>query len=415
LREVGKEAEAGLLYTTVRPWGRDSTLESNRESPLKLLFLVTEDWYFTSHRLQLARAARDAGAEVVVMTHFTDLHATLVKEGFKVIPWQLSRRSLNALRELNAFLQVIKVYRRERPDLLHHIALKPIVYGGCAARLLGGIPSVNAIAGMGHVFTSSTWQMRTLRPVLLALLRLAFGSEKARAVFQNEENRSFLLGEGVAKLHTTDIIRGTGVNVKQFFPQPEPSGPPVVLLASRMLWEKGIGEFVEAARKLRERTVRARLVLVGKPDPENPASIKETQLRAWASSGLVEWWGHKDDMAKILAQANIVCLPSYYGEGVPRVLIEAAACGRAIVATDAPGCRDIVRNGQNGLLVPLHNSEALAHALETLICDPALRSKLGACGREIAVREFSEETVFAQMTAIYRRLLGSLWPDKNPG
>lgn len=276
---------------------------------MKLLFLVTEDWYFVSHRLQLARAVRDAGAEVVVMAHFTDSYSTLVKEGFRVIPWQLSRRSLNPLRELNTFFQVINAYRRERPDLLHHVALKPIIYGGCAAMLLGRIPSVNAIAGMGHVFMSPTWQMRLLRLGLLGLLRFAFGNENARVVFQNEENRSFLLKEGVVKLHTTAIIRGAGVNVKEFFPRPEPGGPPVVLLASRMLWEKGIGEFVEAARKLRERNVTARLVLVGKPDPENPGSIAETQLRAWAESGLVEWWGHQDDMAKIMAQANIVCLP----------------------------------------------------------------------------------------------------------
>jgi glycosyltransferase involved in cell wall biosynthesis len=257
--------------------------------------------------------------------------------------------------------------------------------------------------------------MRLLRRGLLALLRFALGNENARVVFQNEENRSFLLREGVAKLHTTAIIRGAGVNVKQFFPRPEPGGPPVVLLASRMLWEKGIGEFVEAARKLRERNVSARLVLVGKPDPENPGSIAETQLWAWAESGLVEWWGHRDDMAKIIAQANIVCLPSSYGEGVPRVLIEAAACGRAIVTTDAPGCRDIVRNGQNGFLVPLRDPEALARALETLVRDPALRCNMGACGREIAVREFSEETVFAQMMTIYQQLLGSLWPATNPG
>jgi glycosyltransferase involved in cell wall biosynthesis len=377
--------------------------------------LVTEDWYFVSHRLQLARAVRDAGAEVVVMAHFTDSYSTFVKEGFRVIPWQLSRRSLNPLRELNTFFQVINAYRRERPDLLHHVALKPIIYGGCAAMLLGRIPSVNAIAGMGHVFMSPTWQMRLLRLGLLGLLRFAFGNENARVVFQNEENRSFLLKEGVVKLHTTAIIRGAGVNVKEFFPRPEPGGPPVVLLASRMLWEKGIGEFVEAARKLRERSVTARLVLVGKPDPENPGSIAETQLRAWAESGLVEWWGHQDDMAKIMAQANIVCLPSFYGEGVPKVLIEAAACGRAIVTTDSPGCRDIARNGQNGFLVPLHSPEALANALDILARDPALRSSMGTCGREIAVREFSEEAVFARMMTIYRQLLGSLWPAKNPG
>jgi glycosyltransferase involved in cell wall biosynthesis len=380
---------------------------------LKLLFLVTEDWYFVSHRLQLARAARDAGAEVAVMAHLTDFQPLLVKEGFKVIPWRLSRRSLNPFRELNTFLQVIQAYRRERPDLIHHVALKPIIYGGCAARLLGQTPSVNAIAGMGHVFMSRSWQMRLLRSGLLVLLRVALGNENARAVFQNEDDRSLMLRKGVVKLHTTAIIRGAGVNVTQFCPSPEPSGPPVVLLASRMLWAKGIGVFVEAARKLRESNVTARLVLVGKPDPENPDSIAEKQLCAWAESGLVEWWGHQDDMAKIMAQANVVCLPSY-GEGVPRVLIEAAACGRAMVATDAPGCRDIVRNGQNGFLVPLRDPEALAHAVRTLIDDPALRSKMGACGREIVIREFSEATVFAQMMTIYQQLVGTLWPATDP-
>ncbi len=281
--------------------------------------------------------------------------------------------------------------------------------------MLGRIPSVNAIAGMGHVFVSPTWRMRLLRTGLLALLRLAFRSENARIIFQNEENRSLMLEKGVVKLSATAIIGGTGVNVKHFFPSPEPADPPVVLLASRMLWEKGIGEFVEAARKLRERNVRARLVLVGKPDPENPGSIAETQLRAWAESGLVEWWGHQNDMAKIMAQANIVCLPTSYGEGVPRVLIEAAACGRAIVTTDAPGCRDIVRNGQNGFLVPLHDPEVLARSLETLVSDPGLRSHMGARGREIAVREFSEETVLARMMTIYQQLVGPLWPTGNLG
>jgi glycosyltransferase involved in cell wall biosynthesis len=347
------------------------------------------------------------------MARLADFQPMLVKEGFKVIPWRLSRRSLNPFRELNTFFQVLQVYRRERPDLLHHVALKPIIYGGCALRLLGRTPSVNAIAGMGHVFMSQSWQMRLLRSGLLVLLRFALGSENARAVFQNEDDRSLMLTEGVVKLHTTAIIRGAGVNVKQFRPSPEPSGRPLVLLASRMLWGKGIGVFMEAARILRESNVTARLVLVGKPDPENPDSIAEEQLCAWAKSGLVEWWGHQDDMAKIMAQANIVCLPSN-GEGLPRVLIEAAACGRAMVATDVPGCRDIVRNGQNGFLVPPRNPEALAHAVRTLIDDPALRSKMGACGREMAIREFSEATVIAQMMTIYRQLVGSLWPAANP-
>jgi glycosyltransferase involved in cell wall biosynthesis len=375
---------------------------------LKILFLVTEDWYFASHRIQLARAVRDAGAEVVVMTHFNDLHSELAEEGFTLIPWHLSRRSLNPFREVRAFLQVVQAYRRERPDLVHHIALKPIIYGGCAARLLGRIASVNAIAGMGYVFMSTAWAMRFLRQFLLVLLRVALRNKKARTLFQNEENRSYLVGEKVVSRDTTDVIRGTGVDITRFMPCPEPGGTPIVLLASRMLWEKGIGEFVEAARLLRQRKVKARFVLVGKPDPENPGSISEEQLEAWASEGLVEWWGHHKDMSKIFPQASVVCLPSY-AEGGPRVLIEAAACGRPIVATDMTGCRDIVLDGQNGLLVPPRDAGKLAGAIQTLVDNPKLRSALGARGRELAVQEFSEERVFTQIMDIYQRLLGPKW------
>jgi len=380
---------------------------------LKLLFLVTEDWYFASHRLQLARAARDAGAEILVMTHLTEFRTALEREGFRVIPWHIKRRSLNPFRELSAVLEVVKVYKRERPSLVHHVALKPTIYGGLAARLCGGTPSVNAIAGMGHVFTSPRWQMRLLRVGMVTLLRFALGGRNTKTVLQNEENRALLIDLGVVPLSRTAVIRGTGVNLDQFAPKPESIGRPIVLLASRMLWEKGIGDFVEAARLLRPQNMGTRFVLVGKPDPENPGSIPEMQLLAWRDAGLVEWWGHQDDMAKTLAQANVVCLPSSYGEGVPRVLIEAASCGRAIVATDAPGCRDIVRDGQNGILVPLRDPRALARAIETLIQDPALRSNMGTCGRQIAIREFSEETVFAQTLTIYRELLGSRWACTN--
>jgi glycosyltransferase involved in cell wall biosynthesis len=196
---------------------------------------------------------------------------------------------------------------------------------------------------------------------------------------------------------------------------PEPDGPPVVLLVSRMLWEKGIGDFVEAARLLRADNTNARFVLVGKPDPENPSSIPEKQLRAWVDSGFVEWWGHQPGMENVFLNASVVCLPSSYGEGVPRVLIEAASCGRAIVTTDAPGCREIVRNGENGILVPLRNPEALARALDILIRDPVLRFKMGARGREIAVSEFSEEIVIAQMLSLYQQSVGALLSDIHTG
>jgi glycosyltransferase involved in cell wall biosynthesis len=335
------------------------------------------------------------------------------KEGLHVIPWNISRRSLNPLRELHAILQVVRVYRRERPDLLHHVALKAIVYGGFAARVCGGIASVNAIAGLGHVFVSSVWSMRVLRLVLSKMLRFALKAKNARSVFQNEDNRRQFVQEGLVSSDQSIVVRGAGVDIEEFRPRAEPTGVPVVMFASRMLWEKGIGEFVTAATKLREKGLLARFVLVGKPDPENPSSVSEEQLCRWRESGLVEYWGHRDDMSAVLAQSNLVCLPSYL-EGLPKVLIEAAACGRAIVTTDVPGCREVVRDNDNGLLVPPRDSDALANALASLIKNPSLRARMGARGRETAVREFSEESVFAQTLTVYRELLGSRWVGGAP-
>ena len=376
---------------------------------MKTLFLLTEDWAFVSHRLPLARAARDAGAEVFVMTRLSDWRIELERERFTVIPWKMLRKSLNPFRELDAFLQVVRACRRIRPDLMFHVALKPIAYGGLAARLCGGTASVNAIAGMGHVFTSSSGRMRLLRRGLLMVLRLALGGRNSKTVLQNNENRALLIEEGVVPPSRTTIIRGTGVNVEQFAPCPEPMGPPIVLLASRMVWEKGIGEFVEAARLLRIRNLNARFVLVGRLDSENPAAIPEAQINEWVESGFVEWWGHQDDMAKVLTQSHIVCLPSY-AEGLPRVLVEAASCGRPIVTSDIPGCHDVVRHGENGLLVPIRNPDALARAIEVLVSDTELRARMGACGREIALREFDERLVIAQMLLVFKEAAGARWP-----
>jgi glycosyltransferase involved in cell wall biosynthesis len=347
------------------------------------------------------------------MTHLGQLRTALEEEGLQVIPWHISRRSLNPLRELYALFQVIRVCQRERPDILHNVALKPIVYGGVAARLCGGIASVNAVAGLGHVYTSSLWSMRLLKIVLSKLLRVALKGKKAKSVFQNEDNRNLFFQEGIISTEQSVVIRGAGVDIEEFTPQAEPTGIPVVMFASRMLREKGVSEFVAAAEKLRDKGLMARYVLVGKPDPENPSSISDEQVRRWQESNLVEYWGHREGMAAVLAQSNLVCLPSYL-EGLPKALIEAAACGRAIVTTDVPGCREVVRHNDNGLLVPPRDSDALADALASLIKNPGLRARMGARGREIAIREFSEETIFAQTLSIYREQLGSRWVGAGP-
>ncbi len=381
-----------------------------RDPSLKVLFLVTEDFSFWARRRPLARKVRDAGAEVWVMTCPGPFAEKLKREGFRVIPWQVSRASLNPLRELHAFLQVLKAYRSLEPDLVHHFALKPVVYGGLAVRMCKEISCVHSIVGLGLAFTGPRWTMRSVRRLLLPLLRMALKRDASTTIFQNQDDLNDLVRWEAVRADQAVLIRGSGVNTAQFVPRPEPDGVPVVILPGRMVWEKGVREFVVAAEMLRAQGVSARFVLVGEPDVDHTTSIPVAQLREWADSGVVEWWGQQDNMPGVFARSHLVCLPSY-GEGVPKSLIEAAASGRAIVAFDVPGCREVVRDGENGLLVPAHTTEALVRALATLIQDAPLRARMGARGREIALREFAEELVLTQVLAVYRDLLGHRWPN----
>ncbi len=379
----------------------------------KILFLVAEDFSFWARRRPLARRAQEAGAEVWVMTCPGPFAEKLKREGFHVIPWDISRPSMNPLRELKAFLQVAKVYRSLRPELVHHFALKPVVYGGLAARFCKEVSSVHSIVGLGPAFTGRHWTMRLVRRLLLPFLGLALKNDSSISIFQNQDNLDDLVAWETVQAKQAVLIRGSGVNTAQFVPRSEPAGVPVVILPGRMLWEKGVREFVAAAEILQARGIPARFVLVGEPDPGHTTSIPETQLREWADSGVMEWWGQQDNMPEVFARSNLVCLPSY-GEGVPKALIEAASCGRAIVACEVPGCREVVRNGENGLLVPVRNPEALAHALKTLIHDADLRARMGCRGREIAVREFADELVLPQVLAVYQDLLERRWPHGVP-
>jgi glycosyltransferase involved in cell wall biosynthesis len=380
---------------------------------LKILFLVTEDFSFWARRRPLARKAQEIGAEVWVMTRPGPFAEKLKDEGFQVISWRISRSSLNPLYELYAFLQVLKAFRRLRPDLVHHFALKPVVYGGFAARICKDICCVHSIVGLGQAFTSPRWTMRAVRWLLHPLLRVALKRERSTTILQNPENYQFLVGWQVVRAEHCVLIPGSGVDTAQFVPRPEPSGVPIVILAGRMLWEKGIREFVAAAAILRAKGLSARFVLVGEPDADHTSSVPLATLREWVAGGMVEWWGQQEDMPGVFARCHLVCLPSY-GEGVPKALIEAASSGRPIVASDVPGCREVVRHGESGILVPVRDTEALAVALETLILDAALRSRMGACGREVALRKFSEDLVLAQFLEVYRNLLGHRSPTVAP-
>lgn len=371
-------------------------------NPPKLLFLVTEDWYFVSHRMPLAVAARQAGYEVTVVTRVGEHTQTIRNAGLRLITIVLSRRGKNPFSELLLVARLLAIYRRERPDIVHHVAMKPMLYGSLAARLAGVRHVVNAMAGRGWLFTSRSWLAGVLgRGVSFAFRKLL---NRGVVIVQNPDDMEWLVNVGVES-DRVHLIRGSGVDVNQFSFTREPKGEPVVVLASRMIWDKGIGEFVAAARNLKQRGIAARFVLVGNPDTANNASIPRGCLEAWHAEGVIEWWGHRNDMAQVFAQSHLVCLPSYYREGVPKVLLEAAACGRAIVTTDMPGCREIVSHGDNGLLVPPRNEAALADALQALLQDPERRSRMGARGRERAVEEFSLDKVVAETLTLYREIL----------
>ncbi len=368
-----------------------------------LLYLVTEDWYFCSHRLPVARAARAAGWDVVVATRVTSHGEDIRAEGFRLIPIGLRRRSLAPWREIAAIAELARLYRRERPGLVHHVGMKPVLYGSFAAAITGVPAVVNALAGLGYVFASTRLKARLVRPWVKLAFRWLLDRPNSRVILQNSDDVAAMT-EATLPAARVALIRGSGVDIEAFAATVEPDGVPVAVMVSRMLWDKGVGELVQAARRLRERGVDLKVVLVGPPDPDNPASIPERQLREWDSAGDVAWWGERSDIARIWADSHIAVLPSYYGEGVPKALLEAAACGRPMLATDMPGCREIVVDGVTGILVPPRDVTALAEGLEALARDKARRRRLGAAARELAEREFSETLVVEQTLALYRAL-----------
>jgi glycosyltransferase involved in cell wall biosynthesis len=376
---------------------------------LRILIVVNSEWYFWSHRLSLAKALRSAGCDVLVAASdergYSD---SIVAEGLRFIPLRLQRRSLAPHRELASIWELFRLYRRERPHLVHHVTIKPVLYGSIAAKAARVPLVINAIPGLGYMFLGQDWHVRLRQQVALAAYRVALSGQQTRVIFQNPDDRALFVSRSVVPLDRTVLIRGSGVDVSQFVPSPEQSGLPIVLLASRLLWDKGVGELVEASRRLKKDGIACRVVLVGAPDPGNPKAIPVSLLERWQAEGVVEWWGLRNDMPEVLKAASIVVLPSYR-EGIPKILLEAAAVGRPIVTTDTPGCREIVRHGENGLLVPPYEPVALAQALHRLLQDPVLRAQMGKQGRAIVTAEFSEEQVIKETLSVYSELLRERW------
>ncbi len=376
----------------------------------KLLFLVTEDWAFWRHRLPMALAAKAAGYDVAVACRVRDHGPRIEALGIRIISLPWDRRGVNPLAEARLLLRVQAVLRREMPDLVHSVALKPAVHGALAADLTGRPPVVTTVAGLGWVYISDSLKARLVRPVITWLFRWLLNRPDRRLMVQNPDDRAFFADRGVVRADRIALVPGSGVDMDLLPPAPEPDGPPLFCYVGRMLADKGLNELAEAARRLRDAGRPVRLALVGEPDPGNPASLDADTLRAWEAEGLCKWWGHRDDIADVWKQAHVAVLPSYR-EGLPKALLEAACVGRPGIAADAPGSRDVVADGTTGLLVPVRDSAALAEAMAALADDAPRRRAMGMAARARVEAEFSAERIGAQTVDLYRSLLG----DRAPG
>ncbi len=371
----------------------------NKVDNKQLTFFVTEDWYFYSHRLNLAITAAKAGFDVSAIVRVMNHGKEIENAGIKLLPIELSRKSMNPYEEFKTLFSVYQFYKMYKPDIVHHVALKPILYGTIAAKLAGTPSIINAFAGLGWLFSSNELKARLLKNTLCVVYRVLL--KNTYIIVQNPDDLNVLKNLG---LRNISLINGAGVDMNVYEFQPESISVPLVILPSRLIWTKGVGLFVNAAKIIKDKGIDARFALVGQPDSSNPSSIDDEQLNQWHEEQNVEVWGQRNDMPDVYAQSHIVCLPTTYGEGVPKALIEAAASGRAIITTDAPGCREIVIDQQNGFLIEPENIDMLVARLETLIMDSKLRQAMGKKGRTMVKEKFSDEKVFDETLSLYKEV-----------
>ncbi len=371
----------------------------------RILYVVTEDWYFLSHRLPMAQAAKAAGYEVHVATRIKDGRARIEQEGFIPHPLSWSRGSLSPIGSFSAALELRRLFGEVEPDIVHNIALKPVVLGTLASLGLSRIAVVNSLTGLGAVFVddggSGGFTRRVVEFALSHLLKRA----RSCTVVQNPDDRRFLLDLGVPADSVT-IIAGSGVDLDRYRVLPEPRPPVTAAFVGRMLRHKGVMTLVDAFRLLTDRGVKLRLLLAGDCDKENPGSLAPEQLREFASAFGIVWLGHVADISEVWREAHFAVQPSRGGEGLPKSLLEAAACGRAMVATDVPGCREIAIEGETGLLVPVDDVEALADAMARLAEDAALRARFGEAARRLVEAKFSADAIGKEIVSLYDKMIG---------
>ena len=377
---------------------------STETEKLKIIFFANTDWYLYNFRLALARSLREQGAEVIMMSPPGEYGTRIEKEGFRWISLPMERRSLNPFREIRLLRYICSIYKKERPDVVHNFTIKSVIYGALAAQAAGVKNRIHAVTGLGHVFISQSMRARILRPLVKGLLRQALRGKGSHLILHNPDDRSLFLKHKLTEAKRIHLIRGSGVDIEHFAPvQRERKGKFRVLLAARLLWEKGIREYVEAAELLAHRVDEFEFLIAGATDSGNPSAVPKQNIRRWQKSGLLTVLGHVENIQQLMTEVDLMVLPSWR-EGTPRGLLEAASMALPIITTDAPGCREIVENEKNGFLVPVGDAVALAEKIEYLLDHPETCLRFGTAGRKKVCKEFDQEIVFRQTWEVYRSL-----------
>jgi len=369
----------------------------------RVLFVITEDWAVISHRLHLIDSAIASGYQVGLATRTTKYYNKLVSRGIKVFHWNLERKSLNPIKEIIVLLRLCQILWDFRPDIIHAVAQKPLIYSGLARKLFSKAVFIGTLGGVGFIFTSKSLKARLLKPFIKFFLKISLSGDNSRLILQNKANVDLVKKINIINNRKIKLIKGAGVETDKFVPSKIPNKLPIVILPGRMLWDKGIGEFVRVAKRLNKRKIIARFVLVGDVDLHNPETVSQKEIDKWVVSGIIEHWKRRDDMEKVYKKTSIVCLPSY-SEGLPKVLLEAGSCARPTIAFDVPGCNEVIKNRVNGLLIEFKNEKALEIALAELIENKSLCEKLGKEGRKIVEKEFSSSIINSKTFNVWNEL-----------
>lgn len=369
----------------------------------KILFVVSEDWYFFSHRIHLARYAIQCGYEVGLLSNFSTHKNEIENIGVITFDWNLNRSSKNIVKEFKSINRIKDCIKLFKPTLVHSVALKPVLYSSIACSFLSFKNKVFALAGLGYIFTSDRKRMKILRAILKLSFKILLKGNKTTLILQNPEDQNTILKQNIISKNRIRLIRGAGVDISKFYLSPILKGLPLIGLPSRMLWAKGINDFIHCAKEINKHKTQARFVLIGTPDKENPDAVPTEKLKEWQSAGIIEWWGYRSDMVDVYKQSTIICLPTIYGEGLPKTLLEAASCGRPIVTYDVPGCREIVEDGYNGYLLKPRELDKLVTIILNLITNPNLCKVMGINGRKIVEKNFTQEKIAKQTLNVWEK------------